>query len=323
MKKASFTLEILGILSTVAGIVFWGGPSFSAYGLPGWVSPGCLLLGAVLLLAAIHLGRKATRLMEADLEETLAHLDRRSALQSETVTRIQQDTRKEMDRFRSDLAHGLRMPIAIVQGYAELLHGDLVANPAVQKEYLRKILQRTRYMSEVLSKQFSSMDAGDDRTPSFRPIDLLALVNQVVDDMKNAASDHGVVIQVVSPEAQVPMDADACQLNRVFFNLLENSIKYMGRDGIVTIRVTCQEDTVSIMVKDDGLGLPSEETEKIFEMEYQGSNHTNGSGSGHGLYWVRSTVEAHGGTVSAESTPGRGMGIFITLPLHSAAAERT
>ena len=109
------------------------------------------------------------------------------------------------------------------------------------------------------------------------------------------------------------MRADAYLLNRVLFNLLENALKYMGRPGVITIRIRRQGDSVSLLVQDDGMGLPSEETAHIFEPNYQGSNHVGGQG--YGLYLVRRAIEGHGGTVSAQSAPGRGLGISMTLPL--------
>ena len=110
------------------------------------------------------------------------------------------------------------------------------------------------------------------------------------------------------------MQADTYLLSRVLFNLLENALKYMGRPGAITIRVLKLESNASILVQDDGLGLPAEETAHIFEPHYQGSNHIGGQG--YGLYLVKRTIENHGGTVSAQSAPGRGMGISITLPLY-------
>ena len=86
----------------------------------------------------------------------------------------------------------------------------------------------------------------------------------------------------------------------------------MGRDGLITIRLSPDEEEVKVLFKDDGLGLPQEETEHIFERSYQGTNKTEGHG--HGLYMVKSIIEAHSGDVYAESQEGRGMAIYITLP---------
>lgn len=120
-------------------------------------------------------------------------------------------------------------------------------------------------------------------------------------------------IQVLSQEERLPVEMDAFLLNRTLFNLLENALKYMGRPGVVTIRVLEEDgETVSIVVQDDGMGLSPEETARVFERNYQGSN--GGRGEGHGLFLVKRAVEAHGGTVSAQSSPGRGMRVALKLP---------
>lgn len=312
MKGTWGWLELSGGLAALAGVaVWWGGARWTPEP-PDWLMPVFFLLATVLLLLALGEKRRFVRILVGEGKAARAKMEQQYADHTEALEQLRLSSHKELERFRSDLAHGLRMPIAIVQGYAELLQGDLISDPAVQKEYLGKIMQRTRYMSEALSRQFSAQDVMEGAALNYQRIDLIKLVRQAVDDMQTAAARQGVVIQIVSAQDNIEIEADVYQLNRVFFNLIENAIKYMGRDGVITIRITQQGEQVSIMVKDDGLGLPSEEVEKIFDLEYQGSNHSGGSG--HGLYLVRDAVVAHGGAISAESAPGRGMGIFITLP---------
>lgn len=130
--------------------------------------------------------------------------------------------------------------------------------------------------------------------------------------MEKVAADSGVVIQTLSAQDEIEMDADRFQLNKAIFNIIENSCKYMGRPGLVTLRAGCDENSVTITVKDDGLGLPSDETAHIFEFNYQGSN--GRTGHEHGLYLVKETISAHRGTISASSAPGLGMEIRIVLP---------
>lgn len=220
--------------------------------------------------------------------------------------------RREMDAFRSSLSHSLRMPVAIIQGYAELLTSGVITDPAVVLEYLEKISLRSQFMTEAISRQFSSVEELDSNRLTYSEFDLIEMIRQAVADIQNAAAEQGVTIQIVSSEPSLTVRADAYLLNRIGFNLLENSLKYMGRPGIITICILSEGENVSIRVQDDGLGLSSEETAHIFEPNFQGSNHTRGQG--YGLYLVRRAIECHGGTVSAQSAPGRGMGITMTLP---------
>jgi signal transduction histidine kinase len=211
------------------------------------------------------------------------------------------------------------MPVAIIQGYADLLADGVVTDPDTARDYLQKIRQRAQYITEVMSREFSGTETADTKQLSYSSFDLLELVRQAAADMRTSASDWTVNIQVIAPVDSLTITADAHLLNRMLFNLLENSFKYMGRPGTVTIRVMPEGDAVTIIVQDDGLGLPSNEVEHIFERQYQGSNHVGGQG--YGLYLVKRTIECHGGTVSANSNPGQGLRITMRLPMQPAGAE--
>lgn len=280
--------------------------------------PGLALELAGLALAAALLWRRERRAQEVRQHLT-AEMKGRDRRHAGEILRLRSAGREELETFRSTLAHSLRMPIAIIQGYAELLSGSVVEDPETRMAYLDKIIQRSRDMSDIVSRQLSA--APEDQIPlSCTEIDLLELVRQVASDIQTAAQEQQVSIQVLSQEERLPVEMDAFLLNRTLFNLLENALKYMGRPGVVTIRVLEEDgETVSILVQDDGMGLSPEETARVFEMNYQGSN--GGRGEGHGLFLVKRAVEAHGGTVSAQSSPGRGMRVALRLPRRQPPAK--
>lgn len=276
-----------------------------------------LKLGLVCTLASLGLWIadrwEQTRRLE-ELEQ--AHRADRAELEqrhTRTIIALREQNQRAMAAFRSTLSHSLRMPVAIIQGYADLLTSGVITDQPTTLEYLAKISQRCQYMTETMSRQFSAADSIDASKLMYTDLDLVTLVRQAAADMQSAAQEQGVRIQVVSAEDALPMRGDAYLLNRVLFNLLENALKYMGRPGSITIRIRQQEDAVSLLVQDDGMGLSAQETPRIFEASYQGSNHSGGQG--YGLYLVRQAIAAHGGSVSAQSAPGRGMGITMTLPL--------
>ena len=272
----------------------------------GWSVPGAC--GAVAAFAALSAGvaliaggKKELTSIEQVREQTL-----------EKVRDAEEKMQQEMEQFRSTLSHSLRMPVSIIQGYADLLTDGMVDDPEVQKEYLGKISARAQYMSDVIRRQRIGGEGLNRNKLVFDSVDLLKLVEQVVRDMKTAAEEAEVQLQVLSSERELVVTADSYLLNRVFYNLLENSMKYMGRPGRITIRLARQKDTVVVQVQDDGLGMESGEVEHIFEKNYQGSNRV--SGQGFGLFLVKESVEAHGGSVSAKSAPGQGMGITLHIP---------
>ncbi len=229
-----------------------------------------------------------------------------SALEEEYAERIQQ--------IRSTLSHEMRMPISIILGYAELITEGMIENPAVQAEYMDKILKRSRDLNDIMAKKLLGVSELMQQAISPRYLDILSLAEQISTDMEQTAASYGIRIQVLSSMSACLVSADRQQLNKIFFNLIENAIKYMGRDGLITIRLIERVDCVEVSVKDDGLGLPSEETARIFEQGYQGSNQVAGRGHGHGLYLVQSAVNGLGGRIWAQSELGYGMCISFTVP---------
>ena len=264
--------------------------------------------GAVVALGVLA----AATLQLLGRKRELAAMEKAREESREEARQQREALRQEMEQFRSTVSHSMRMPISIIQGYADLLANDMVDDPALQKEYLCKISARAQYMSDVLRRQRLGGDGLNKSKLVFDSVDLIELVNQVVRDMQTAAEEVGIRMQVLSFESDLVVTADAYLLNRVFYNLLENALKYMGRSGVVTLRLARQEDKVVIQVQDDGVGMPADEAEHIFERNYQGSNRI--SGQGYGLFLVKESIEAHSGTVTAKSAPGQGMGITIHLP---------
>lgn len=266
-----------------------------------------LIARMALLRGAAKTARRAAWKAEAD----------RAAQQRETERQIEEsraETRAQMEEFRSLLSHQIRMPLSVVQGYADMLVQGIVEEEDKKQEYLSKISGHTRLISEALSQQLRTIEDARDAAAKLQRLDVAELLRQAAADMEAIAADNGVTIQVLTAQDEIWMDADRFQLNKALFNIIENSCKYMGRPGIVTLRANCGEDWVSISVKDDGLGLTQEETAHIFERGYQGSNGGSGHGHGHGLYIVRNAVEAHRGRVEAHSALGLGMEIKMTLP---------
>ena len=308
------TEKILSILTAAAALIcgcLWGIELYQNGSSPmAYLGLICAVAAVGLLSALRSAQHRQLDALEKNHREELATMEQDHA---QALAEMHARNQTEMEAFRSGLSHSLRMPVAIIQGYAELLTSGVIRDTDVAIEYLQKICQRSQYMTEAISRQFSAVDAMDSNKLTYSELDLVSLVRQAAADMQAAADEQGVRIQVVSPEDHLSMQADTYLLNRVLFNLLENALKYMGRPGVITIRVLHLENAASILVQDDGLGLPSEEADHVFEPNYQGSNHIGGQG--YGLYLVKRAIEAHGGMVYAQSAPGRGMGISMFLPL--------
>jgi K+-sensing histidine kinase KdpD len=221
----------------------------------------------------------------------------------------------------SDITHSLRMPLAIVIGYAELLQKEpfVDGNPQAD-EYIAKILEHARFMNERLSNLVSVARLDFDADSVVRmPVDIVALIRNMAKDMDSIVKDRNIRIRIESDQESIIVTIDAFQFLKVLHNLTDNALRHTKRASDIRITVSYSETWLLIVFRDEGMGLPKEELAHIFESGYQGSN--SEGGSGYGLYHARMVVEAHGGEIFAKGAPGKGLGIYIRIPVERNANE--
>lgn len=290
-----------------------------------WAPPLPAVIAAAICFVLFFLSRSRTaRLKELQTrcQELEAQLEQTQADCLEQMTAMAAEHEKSHSDFLGRISHSLRMPLSVIQGYAELMQSGGL-DPVRESEYLSRIVQHTHRMIGVLSKELSSPPAEEPPTLSTtRKLDLVQLVEQHLSDLKRTAAQHGISLQTIASVPTLSVLGDARLLQRIFFNLIENSINYMGREGMVTVLLTQKDNTACVTVRDDGLGMQEHEVAQIFDPNFRGSNSFRGKGSGYGLFLVKQAVEAQGGTVSASSQPGRGMSVTFTLPLAETAAAK-
>ncbi len=184
--------------------------------------------------------------------------------------------------------------------------------------------QQIASLTEALDTETKKQESGtesaglnhllpQDETPV--QLDIIAAAKQVIEEMNPYSRQSGINILLSSASEQLIVRADASFMRIMFRNIIDNSIKYMNRNGSLVITVSNIADDLFIVLKDNGEGLPTAETAHIFELNYQGSNRV--SGNGLGLTQAKAIVEYYGGTIYAKSEPGKGMGIYIQLPSNS------
>lgn len=143
-------------------------------------------------------------------------------------------------------------------------------------------------------------------------IDIIRIAQETVKELEPFAEKVHLEIRISTPEEKILVKADPSRLRIMFRNIIDNSIKYMNRAGVLVITISNLGDDIFIVLKDNGNGLSENETAHIFELNYQGSNRI--SGNGLGLTQAKAIVEYYGGTIYAKSHVGRGMGIYVQLP---------
>lgn len=145
------------------------------------------------------------------------------------------------------------------------------------------------------------------------PVDLIAVAREAVQTLSPYARNSRIRLQLAVSAEGLSLTADKGWLKIMLLNIIDNSIKYMQRPGTLVITLSPVGTDAFIVLKDNGAGLPENEVEHIFEINYQGSNRQ--SGNGLGLAQSKAIIEYYGGTVYAKSALGRGMAIYIQLPM--------
>jgi signal transduction histidine kinase len=212
-----------------------------------------------------------------------------------------------------NVAHDLRTPIARLRGLAEraLQSGD----PVEQKEALADCLEEADRILSILNTLMDISEAENGMLQLRRePVPLRALLAEVVELYEDVADVKKVAV-TVEPGDEVVVSGARDRLRQVFANLLDNAIKYTPDGGQVRLTVVRDADAAVITVADTGAGIGAEHLPRIWERLYRADPSRTERGLGLGLSLVRAYVQAHGGSVEAESQPGRGSSFRVRLPL--------
>ncbi|GAA0946610.1 HAMP domain-containing sensor histidine kinase [Nonomuraea longicatena] len=257
-----------------------------------------------------EVGRLATALngMLAQIESAFTA---RSA--SEAAARRSED---RMRQFVGDASHELRTPLTSILGYAEYSRQNTGADAA---ELLRRVEKAAGRMSLLVDDLLLLARVDQQRPLDRRPVDMLALAADAVQDARILAPEREVGLDVVGGAALI-VSGDEVRLRQVVTNLMSNALFHTEAGTPVAVRVGAGATTAFLEVADKGPGLTPEQVERVFERFYRADSARSrrsgqDRGSGLGLAIVHALVHAHGGAVMVNSTPGRGSTFRVELPL--------
>lgn len=243
---------------------------------------------------------------------TSVEIERNKKEQSELVN-------NQKLRFFGNMSHELRTPLTLIIGQLELfLSREDVTNQ--QKDKLQEVLEDSRRMKSMVNEQLDmlKLDQGALKLV-MSDDDIVNLAEKSCMKFKNLAALKKISLEFLTETPSVVCRMDSLQMGRVFYNLLSNAFKYTKPGGHVIFRIrTPKNNTVTISVSDDGIGIPKNLQEKIFERFYQVENEVNKDfsqvGSGIGLSFTKSIIEAHSGNISVSSEEGHGSTFSISFP---------
>lgn len=221
---------------------------------------------------------------------------------------------REMQRFTADASHELRTPIAVIRTEAEVALNRSVDDE--KKNVLSSILEECERLTWITDQllTLSRDDAGMTQYASDR-IDLSSLVADVVETMTPLAHAKQQSLTFRGSD-NTSVNGDAGRLRQVFYNLLDNAIKFTPREGQIEVTVFGCGDAVNTTVRDTGIGIPSEHLPRVFDRFYRvdKARRRDEGGTGLGLSIVQSIVVAHGGAIDIKSEPKCGTTCTVTLP---------
>jgi signal transduction histidine kinase len=217
-----------------------------------------------------------------------------------------------------NVSHDLRTPLTRLRGTAELA----LASPADVDRYREALADCVEETDRVLVMLDTLMDISEAESGTMQlqreTVAVADVVARAVDLYREVADAKGVTL-AAAPSEDVAVVADRTRLEQVAANLIDNAVKYTPPGGRVDVEVGRTGGAAIMRVRDTGPGIPADELPRIFERLFRGDQSRAERGLGLGLSLVKAIVEAHRGTVTVETEPGKGSVFVVSLPLRDGA----
>ncbi len=252
----------------------------------------------------------AENLENADYESPYKELDPLADMLRTQHTDILSAAKARQD-FTANVSHELKTPLTAISGYAELLEGEMVGVEQ-QKHFYQEIRKNADRLLALINDiiRLSELDRKG-HEPSFEEIDLYCIAEECMDELSVNGKQRGINISLEGDSKKVRGSKD--MLKELIENLVQNAIRYNNQGGKVVISIKQIEGRTALVVKDNGIGIPASEQQRIFERFYRvdKSRSKATGGTGLGLAIVKHIVEIHDAKIELESAPGVGTTISI------------
>jgi heavy metal sensor kinase len=228
----------------------------------------------------------------------------------------------EIRCFTADASHELRTPLTAIRTEAEVALRQPI-NPAECQQLLGSILEECERLTRLTDQLLTLSREDSGSSPPVRdPVDLGALVEGIVETMRPLAEGKGLHLETCF-QCHVTVRGEDTRLGEVFYNLLDNAIKYTPPGGRIEVDVKQQSGEAIVMVRDSGIGIPREHLPHVFNRFYRvdKSRSREQGSTGLGLSIAKTIVSAHGGRIELTSAPGQGTCCMVTIPAEPNRSE--
>jgi signal transduction histidine kinase len=271
-----------------------------------------LLVAGVLLAIAHHFHAVLTTFLQLRVDN-LDLMQRLSAAKEEAEA-----ANRVKGEFLANMSHEIRTPLHIIISLAGLgLKKAATATPEHLSDYFQKIDQGSRILLALLDNLLDLAKLESGKMPfEFQSVDLNVLVATVVDEFSSLLSERDLSIRWNVPDSKTETVLDPIKIQQVLRNLLSNAVKFSPTKGRIKLSVKRGEKTVAVVIRDQGVGIPEEELETIFDKFVQSNRtRTGAGGTGLGLTICREIVTAHQGRIWAENAVDGGAVFVFEIPL--------
>jgi PAS domain S-box-containing protein len=277
------------------------------------------------VVGALHLiatdPQRVFDVLSRDLADKLAF---RSALTLENAAlyRAAQHATLLRDEIVSVVSHDLRNPLSAISMCSRVLVTSPPSDPAERDRLLDAIAEASALAERLIRDLLdASIIAAGQLRLTLEKESVRPLLEQLRSMFEHTARQRNITLVVEGPpDGDASLDVDAARLLQVLSNLVGNAIKFTESGGAVHVRASLSESALHVFVEDTGIGIPKEDLPHIFERYWHSKRKGRAIGSGLGLAIARGIVEAHGGTIGAESERGRGSTFSFVIPRRNGSA---
>ncbi len=218
------------------------------------------------------------------------------------------------DAMLAGVTHDLRTPVTVVKVQAQLLRrrADEKLGPSID-QIDRAATRMARWIDELL--EIATVHRAEDLELTLQTTDLVKIAREGIEEHQQASRRHQLMLDANPPEIVGMFDTG--RIERVVDNLIGNAVKYSPSGGCVSVSLAAQAGWATVVVSDEGIGIPAEDLPYVFEPFTRGGNVVGRiSGTGIGLASAQRIVQRHGGTLTVESEPGKGSVFTMRLPMN-------
>ncbi len=277
------------------------------------------------LVTDITLRRKAEEELERSNQELEDRVEQRTAALREAEANVRRALEKEKElhalksRFVAMASHEFRTPLSTIMSSVDLIgrYTEAVPDEKVEK-HVARIRGKVREMTAMLN-EFLSLERIEQGQVVCAPVelDIVHLCIEMIEELRSLAkAGQSIDYDHLGPERNVTLDRQ--MLSNVITNLVTNAVKYSPEGKQVELRTSIARGRLSLTVKDEGIGIPAEDQQHLFERFFRGSNATTIQGTGLGLNIVKRYLDLMDGTIRFESAPGNTV-FTVELPQYLTA----